>query len=66
MSVAGRTILPSLISSLERIADERDALKFVVQEVSYKPMISFFNLTGVDVHYPDINGLRMSVIGRVS
>lgn len=57
-SVAGRTILPSIIHYLERIADEKDPLRFAFQEISYKPFISLFNLTGLDERYPDISGIR--------
>lgn len=56
--VAGRTILPSIISSLERISNVKDPLSLVIQEISYKPFISLFNLTGVDLRYPDLVGIR--------
>ena len=58
--VAGRTILPSIVSSLERIANDADPLRLVVQEISYKPFISFFNLTGVTDRNPELKGLRKS------
>ena len=56
--VAARTILPSIINSLERINNEQDPLQFVLQEVTYKPLISLFNVTEVDTRYPDLNGIR--------
>ena len=56
--VAARTILPSIINSLERINNEQDPLQFVLQEVTYKPFISLFNVTEVDTRYPDLNGIR--------
>ena len=56
--VAGRTILPSIIQALERIANPRDPLALVIEEVSYKPFISLFNLTGLDQRYPQLQGIR--------
>ncbi|KAI5119300.1 hypothetical protein M0805_008215 [Coniferiporia weirii] len=56
-NIAGRTILPSIISSLERIANVADPLRLVVQEISYKPFISLFNITDVTERNPELQGL---------
>ena len=44
--VAIRTTLPSIFTSLTRISNASDPLKFAIDEISYKPFISLFNLTG--------------------
>jgi len=56
-NVAGRAALPSIIKSLERLSVATDPLAFVLQEISYKPYISLFNITGLDASYPDLHGL---------
>ncbi|EJD08254.1 phosphoglycerate mutase-like protein [Fomitiporia mediterranea MF3/22] len=56
-NVAGRTVLPSIISALERINNADDPLRLVIQEVSYKPLISLFNITNVTARYPELDGL---------
>ncbi|KZV74165.1 phosphoglycerate mutase-like protein [Peniophora sp. CONT] len=48
-NVAFRTILPSVFSSLNRIANASDPLKLALNGISYKPFISFFNLTAASV-----------------
>jgi len=59
--VAGRSVLPSIIKALERISVAKDPLSLFVQEMSYKPFISLFNITGLDERYPEISGLRKFV-----
>ncbi|KAA1471997.1 phosphoglycerate mutase-like protein [Dentipellis sp. KUC8613] len=44
-NVAIRSILPSMFTSLQRIANSSDPLKLALDGISYKPFISFFNLT---------------------
>lgn len=56
--VAGRAALPSIIKSLERLSVPTDPLAFVLQQISYKPYISLFNITGLDASYPELHGLR--------
>ncbi|KLO05435.1 phosphoglycerate mutase-like protein [Schizopora paradoxa] len=56
-NVAGRAALPSIIKSLERLSVPTDPLALVVQEISYKPYISLFNITGLDATYPELHGL---------
>ncbi|KAH8110497.1 phosphoglycerate mutase-like protein [Phellopilus nigrolimitatus] len=56
-NIAGRTILPSIITSLERIANKDDPLSLVIQETSYKPFISLFNVTGITERHPYVDGI---------
>jgi len=41
------TMLPSVLSGLQRIANHSDTLKIHYSAISYKPFISLFNLTSV-------------------
>ncbi|TFY75217.1 hypothetical protein EWM64_g8795 [Hericium alpestre] len=52
-NVAIRTMLPSLFTSLQRIANTSDPLKLALNGISYKPFISFFNLTAATA---DVSG----------
>ncbi|TDL22973.1 phosphoglycerate mutase-like protein [Rickenella mellea] len=56
-NVAGRTILPSITGALERIANPNDPLSLVLEEISYKPFLSLFNITGIHAKYPDLQGI---------
>ncbi|KAL5483061.1 hypothetical protein ACEPAI_8290 [Sanghuangporus weigelae] len=56
-NIAGRTILPSIISGLQRIDNPNDPLSLVIEEVSYKPFMSLFNITEVTSRYPHLDGL---------
>ena len=60
--VAGRTMIPSIVKSLERIANEYDPLLLSLQEISYKPLISLLNITEVTHAHPELAGLRMSLL----
>ncbi|RDX45818.1 hypothetical protein OH76DRAFT_923877 [Lentinus brumalis] len=40
----------AIFKSLARVADTSDALKIALHEISYKPFISFFNVTGTPDH----------------
>ena len=55
--VAIRTVLPSIFTSLTRIANSSDPLKLALNEISYKPFISLFNLTGASAADPSIAGI---------
>lgn len=46
-NIAARTMLPSLLTALNRIANASDPLKLHYSAISYKPFLSFFNMTGV-------------------
>uniref|UniRef100_A0A0W0G0D6 Phosphoglycerate mutase-like protein n=1 Tax=Moniliophthora roreri TaxID=221103 RepID=A0A0W0G0D6_MONRR len=52
-----RTMIPSVVESLQSIADESDPLKFVHVAISYKPFISLFNMTGVAQAHPELAGI---------
>ncbi|KAJ7121078.1 phosphoglycerate mutase-like protein [Mycena epipterygia] len=56
-NVAIRTILPSIFTSLTRIANQSDPLKLALNEISYKPFISLFNVTEAAASDPDIAGI---------
>ena len=55
--VAGRTMLPGIISGFQQIANASNPLKFVYDAISYKPFISLFNMTGVAETYPQLAGV---------
>ena len=55
--VGGRTILPSMIDGIERIANASDPLKFVYEAISYKPFLSLFNMTGIAEANPQLAGV---------
>ena len=40
-------MLPSVLTALNRIANSSDPLKLHYSSISYKPFLSFFNMTGV-------------------
>jgi len=58
MTVAGRTILHSVIDSLDRIAFNGDPLKFLLIETSYQPFISLFHMLGFTKEYPELAAIR--------
>lgn len=45
--VAARTMLPSILTAFNRIANSSDPLKLHYSSISYKPFLSLFNMTGV-------------------
>jgi lysosomal acid phosphatase len=56
--VAGRTILQSVINSLERITYDGDPLQFLVESTTYQPFISLFKQTEMINSDPTIVGIR--------
>ncbi|KAH9929080.1 phosphoglycerate mutase-like protein [Epithele typhae] len=56
-NIAMRTILPSVFSALQQMATGSGPLKLFLSEISYKPFISLFNLTGAAVADPGIAGI---------
>ncbi|KAI0031109.1 phosphoglycerate mutase-like protein [Vararia minispora EC-137] len=56
-NIAFRTILPSVFSALMDIANTSSPLKFALNGISYKPFISFFNLTGASVNNQPLFGI---------
>lgn len=59
ISVAGRTLLHTILTSLERIAFNGDPLQFMLVETTYQPFISFFHQTGIIEEHPELAGIRM-------
>ena len=59
-SVAIRTILPSIISSLQGFASG-GPVKLMLNEISYKPFISFFNVTQAAASNPLLGGIGASL-----
>ena len=57
LAVPIRTILPSIFTSLMRISDAEDPLKIALNEMSYKPFISLFNITQAAVANPLLAGI---------
>ncbi|KAJ7081378.1 histidine phosphatase superfamily [Mycena belliarum] len=53
-NIAGRTILPQILSELAKIADASDPLKLAYQSISYKPFLSLFNMTGAASQNPQL------------
>lgn len=56
-NVAIQTIIPSLISTLTTIANTSSGLKIALDEISYKPFISLFNVTDAALADPSIAGI---------
>ncbi|PIL29141.1 hypothetical protein GSI_09190 [Ganoderma sinense ZZ0214-1] len=55
-NIAIRTIVPSIISSLQGFASG-GPVKLMLNEISYKPFISFFNVTQAAASQPLLNGI---------
>ena len=49
--------MPSIFTSLTRIANASDTLKIALNEISYKPFISFFNVTEASATDPSLAGI---------
>ena len=60
LSVAIRTILPSIISSLQGFASG-GPVRLMLNEISYKPFISFFNVTQAAASNPLLGGIGASL-----
>ncbi|KAF9461823.1 histidine phosphatase superfamily [Collybia nuda] len=56
-NIAGRTLLHTLLTSLERIAFNGDPLQFLLIETTYQPFISFFHQTGITAEHPELQGI---------
>lgn len=53
-AVAGRAILPTITTALTRIANSSDPLKLYIEQISYKPFLSLFNMTAVTEENPQL------------
>ena len=58
VSVAGRTILESIVHSLERIDYDGDPLQFLVESTTYQPFISLLTQTEMFKGDSSIFGIR--------
>ncbi|KAG8682815.1 hypothetical protein FRC09_016505, partial [Ceratobasidium sp. 395] len=56
-NIAGRTVLPDILTSLNAFANSSQPLRFTYLSLSYKPFISLFNLTGVAQSNPQLAGI---------
>ena len=56
--VAGRTIMHTILTSLERIAFNGDPLQFLLIQTTYQAFISFFHQTGIINEHPELKGIR--------
>ncbi|KAJ7505571.1 phosphoglycerate mutase-like protein [Mycena galericulata] len=56
-NIAGRTILPVMLSELQSIANASNPLKLAYQSLAYKPFLSLFNMTGVAQQNPELAGI---------
>ncbi|QRW17723.1 histidine phosphatase family containing protein [Rhizoctonia solani] len=56
-NIAGRTIIPDIVSSLNAFANDSQPLRFTYLSMSYKPFISLFNMTEVASEYPSLQGI---------
>jgi lysosomal acid phosphatase len=61
LEVAGRTILHTIIQSLERIAFNGDPLQFLLVESTYQPFISLFHQTEMINAHPELEGIRATI-----
>ncbi|KAG6823770.1 hypothetical protein H0H93_003111, partial [Arthromyces matolae] len=56
-NIAGRTLLNTIITSLERIAFNGDPLQFLLVQTTYQPFISLFHITGITDEHPELRGI---------
>jgi hypothetical protein len=56
-NIAGRTLLHTIINSLERISFNGDPLQFLLIETTYQPFISLFHQTGMIKEHPEFKAI---------
>ncbi|KAJ7085515.1 histidine phosphatase superfamily [Mycena belliarum] len=56
-NIAGRTVLGTILKSLERIAFNDDPLQLMVVQTSYQPFISLFHQTDIAKEYPELKAI---------
>ncbi|KAJ7027197.1 histidine phosphatase superfamily [Mycena alexandri] len=56
-NIAGRTLLHTILTSLERIAFNGDPLQFMLVQTSYQPFISLFHQTEMIEENPELKGI---------
>jgi len=65
-NIAGYTIIPSMISGLQAIANASNPLKIHYSAISYKPFISLFNMTAVSPPTSNANDILSGIVGYAS
>jgi hypothetical protein len=56
-NIAGRTLIQSVITSLERITYDGDPLQFLIESTTYQPFISLFSQTEMINSEPTLKGI---------
>ncbi|KAJ6600682.1 histidine phosphatase superfamily [Mycena sp. CBHHK59/15] len=56
-NVAGRTLLSTILGSLERIAFNGDPLQFMLVQTTYQPFISLFHQTDFVKEHPELKAI---------
>ncbi|VDC04591.1 unnamed protein product [Peniophora sp. CBMAI 1063] len=56
-NIAMRTMLPSVITQLQAVANASNPTSFVVEAISYKPFLSLFNQTGIAEQNTSLAGI---------
>lgn len=57
--VAGRSLMHTILTSLERIAFNGDQLQFLLVETTYQPFISLFHQIGAIKDHPELAAIRL-------
>ncbi|KAJ6572429.1 histidine phosphatase superfamily [Mycena vulgaris] len=56
-NIAGRTLLGTILTSLERIAFNDDPLQLMIVQTSYQPFISLFHQTDIIAEHPELKAI---------
>ncbi|KAJ7776364.1 histidine phosphatase superfamily [Mycena metata] len=56
-NIAGRTLLHTILTSLERMASKDDPLQLMLVQTSYQPFISLFHQTEMVKENPELKGI---------
>ncbi|KAJ7215562.1 histidine phosphatase superfamily [Mycena pura] len=56
-NIAGRTLMHTILNSLERIAFNSDPLQLMVVQTSYQPFISIFHQTDMVKEHPELKAI---------
>ncbi|KIO30739.1 hypothetical protein M407DRAFT_147712 [Tulasnella calospora MUT 4182] len=57
LNIGGKTLTAEILNLLNRMANKSDPLKLALYAGSYKPFLSFFQLTGVTATHPELAGI---------
>ncbi|THH21569.1 hypothetical protein EW146_g42 [Bondarzewia mesenterica] len=60
-NIAARTVLPSMFTGFQEVANSSQSVKIMIQAISYKPFLSLFNMTGVAEANPSLAGIAAVV-----